>query len=94
LRLCSHVGNLESHLGLHLTIQTFNAEEHSGFRKAGRKRALVLRFSQGELENRELIRCKRRTITILDRPTLMKLTNGSYGVAESEYKRRFEGKTQ
>jgi CRP-like cAMP-binding protein len=48
----------------------------------------------GELENRELIRCKRGMITILDRPTLMKLTNGSYGVAEAEYNRRFEGKTQ
>jgi hypothetical protein len=33
-------------------------------------------------------------ITILDRPTLMKLTNGSYGVAEAEYKRRFEAREQ
>jgi CRP-like cAMP-binding protein len=47
----------------------------------------------GELENRELIRCKRGTITILDRPTLMKLTNGSYGVAEAEYQRRFEAES-
>jgi CRP-like cAMP-binding protein len=43
----------------------------------------------GELENRELIRSKRGMITILDRPTLTKLTNGSYGVAEAEYERRF-----
>jgi CRP-like cAMP-binding protein len=43
----------------------------------------------GELENRELINCKRGMISILDRPTLEKLTNGSYGVAEAEYKRRF-----
>jgi CRP-like cAMP-binding protein len=46
----------------------------------------------GELENRDLIRCKRGMITILDRPTLMKLTNGSYGVAEAEYQRCFEAK--
>ena len=46
----------------------------------------------GELENRELIRSKRGMITILDRPTLMKLTNGSYGVAEAEYNRRLEAK--
>ena|SRR5215207_6863575 len=46
----------------------------------------------GELENRELIRSKRGMITILDRPTLMKLTNGSYGVAEAEYERRFAAK--
>jgi CRP-like cAMP-binding protein len=46
----------------------------------------------GELENRDLIRGKRGLITILDRPTLEKLTNGSYGVAEAEYKRRLEPK--
>jgi CRP-like cAMP-binding protein len=46
----------------------------------------------GELENRQLIRCKRGLVTILDRPTLEKMTNGSYGVAEAEYKRRFEPK--
>jgi CRP-like cAMP-binding protein len=44
----------------------------------------------GELESRDLIRGKRGRITILDRPTLEKLTNGSYGVAEAEYKRHFE----
>ena len=42
----------------------------------------------GELENRQLIRSKRGQITILDRPTLEKLTNGTYGLAEAEYKRR------
>jgi CRP-like cAMP-binding protein len=46
----------------------------------------------GELENRDLIHGKRGLITILDRRTLEKLTNGSYGVAEAEYKRRFEPK--
>jgi len=48
----------------------------------------------GELENRQLIRSKRGLITIMDRPTLEKLTNGSYGVAEAEYQRRFGEKTQ
>jgi CRP-like cAMP-binding protein len=43
----------------------------------------------GELENRQLIHCRRGLITILDRPTLETLTNGSYGVAEAEYQRRF-----
>jgi CRP-like cAMP-binding protein len=42
----------------------------------------------GELENRQLIRSKRGQITILDRPTLEKLTSGTYGLAEAEYKRR------
>jgi CRP-like cAMP-binding protein len=42
----------------------------------------------GELENRELIQCKRGQIIILDRPALEKLTNGTYGLAEAEYKRR------
>jgi CRP-like cAMP-binding protein len=42
-----------------------------------------------ELENRNLIQGKRGLVTILDRPTLEKMTNGSYGVAEAEYKRRF-----
>jgi len=44
----------------------------------------------GELEDRQLIRSKRGQITILDRPTLEKLTNGTYGLAEAEYKRRIE----
>ena len=48
----------------------------------------------GELENRDLIRSKRGMITILDRATLVKLTNGSYGVAEAEYQRTLGGKKQ
>jgi hypothetical protein len=44
------------------------------------------------LEKANHIRSKRGMITILDRPTLMKLTNGSYGVAEAEYNRQFEAK--
>jgi CRP-like cAMP-binding protein len=44
----------------------------------------------GELEKRGLIRAKRGQVTIVDRPTMEKMTNGSYGVAEAEYKRRFE----
>jgi CRP-like cAMP-binding protein len=42
----------------------------------------------GELESRGLIGLKRGLILILDRPALMKLTNGSYGVTEKEYERR------
>jgi CRP-like cAMP-binding protein len=45
-----------------------------------------------ELESRDLIRGKRGLVTILDRPTLEKMTTGSYGVAEAEYNRRFEPK--
>ena len=44
----------------------------------------------GELESRQLIKSKRGLISIVDRPTLEKLTNGSYGVAEAEYRRRFK----
>jgi CRP-like cAMP-binding protein len=46
----------------------------------------------GELERRDLIRSKRGQITIVDRPTMEKMTNGSYGVAEAEYNRRFATK--
>jgi CRP-like cAMP-binding protein len=46
----------------------------------------------GELENRQLIRSKRGQITIVDRPTLEKLTNGTYGLAEAEYKSRIEAR--
>jgi CRP-like cAMP-binding protein len=42
----------------------------------------------GELENRQLIQSKRGQIIIVDRPALEKLTNGTYGLAEAEYKRR------
>jgi hypothetical protein len=43
----------------------------------------------GELEDRGLIKGDRGVVHILDRPTLVKLTNGSYGVAEKEYQRLF-----
>src|SRR5215216_3777526 len=46
----------------------------------------------GELEDRQLIRSKRGQITIVDRSTLEKLTNGTYGLAEAEYKRRIGSK--
>jgi CRP-like cAMP-binding protein len=45
-----------------------------------------------ELESRDLIQGKRGLVTILDRPTLEKMTTGSYGLAEAEYTRRFEPK--
>jgi CRP-like cAMP-binding protein len=41
-----------------------------------------------ELESRSLIHAKRGLISILDRDGLIELTNGVYGVAELEYKRR------
>jgi CRP-like cAMP-binding protein len=41
-----------------------------------------------DLESRGFISSKRRLIVILDRPALEKFTNGSYGLAEAEYKRR------
>jgi CRP-like cAMP-binding protein len=46
-------------------------------------------IAMADLESRGLISCKRRLIVILDRPALQKFTNGSYGLAEAEYKRRF-----
>jgi CRP-like cAMP-binding protein len=46
----------------------------------------------GELEKRGLIRGARGQITIVDRSIMEKMTTGSYGVAEAEYKRRFEAK--
>jgi CRP-like cAMP-binding protein len=45
--------------------------------------------AMGELEDRGLIKGDRGVVHILDRPTLVKLTNGSYGVAEKEYQRLF-----
>jgi DNA-binding transcriptional regulator YhcF (GntR family) len=41
-----------------------------------------------DLESRGFISSKRRLIVILSRPALEKFTNGSYGLAEAEYKRR------
>jgi CRP-like cAMP-binding protein len=43
----------------------------------------------GELEKQGLIRSSRGLIVIVNRPALEKLTNGGYGLAEAEYKRRF-----
>jgi CRP-like cAMP-binding protein len=42
----------------------------------------------GDLESRGFIASKRRLIVILNRSALEKFTNGSYGTAEAEYKRR------
>jgi CRP-like cAMP-binding protein len=41
-----------------------------------------------DLESRGLISSKRKLIRILNRPALEKFTNGTYGLAEAEYKRR------
>jgi CRP-like cAMP-binding protein len=46
----------------------------------------------GELEDRGLIKGERGVIHILDRPTLIAMTNGTYGLAESEYERLFAKK--
>jgi CRP-like cAMP-binding protein len=45
-----------------------------------------------ELEGRGLVEAHRGQISIVDRPALIKLTNGAYGMAEAEYRRRFEVK--
>jgi hypothetical protein len=42
-----------------------------------------------ELEGRGFIKGERGTVSILDRPSLIKLTNGAYGMAEAEYERLF-----
>lgn len=42
----------------------------------------------GDLESRGFISSKRSLIVIVDRPALEKFTNGHYGLAEAEYKRR------
>ena len=46
-------------------------------------------IAMGELENNGLIRADRGMVHILDRATLIKLTNASYGLAEMEYGRLF-----
>jgi CRP-like cAMP-binding protein len=43
----------------------------------------------GELENSGLIKADRGMVHILDRATLTKLTNGSYGLAEGQYEHLF-----
>jgi len=47
-----------------------------------------------ELESRSLIKGKRGLISILDRPSLIQLSNGTYGVAEKEYERVFASALQ
>jgi CRP-like cAMP-binding protein len=42
-----------------------------------------------ELEERGMIRARRGLISVLDRPSLIKLTDGAYGVAEATYDRLF-----
>jgi CRP-like cAMP-binding protein len=42
----------------------------------------------GELEGHGMIAAKRGLISILDRPSMLAITKGFYGVAESEYERR------
>jgi CRP-like cAMP-binding protein len=43
----------------------------------------------GELESKGLIQAKRGVISIIDRPGLIQMTKGIYGVAEREYERLF-----
>jgi CRP-like cAMP-binding protein len=44
-------------------------------------------IAMNELESHGFIKGERGLISILDRPSLIKLTNGAYGVAEAEYER-------
>ena len=46
-------------------------------------------IAMGELEHSGVIRAERGMVHILDRATLIKLTNGTYGLAEREYERLF-----
>src|SRR5918995_4144629 len=46
-------------------------------------------IAMGELEHSGVIRAERGMVHILDRATLIKLTNGSYGLAEAQYGRLF-----
>lgn len=46
-------------------------------------------IAMGELESLGLIKAARGRVSILDRARLMKLTNGTYGVAEAQYERLF-----
>jgi CRP-like cAMP-binding protein len=45
--------------------------------------------AMNELEGRGFIKGERGLVSVLDRQSLIKLTNGSYGVAEREYERLF-----
>jgi CRP-like cAMP-binding protein len=51
-------------------------------------------IAMGELEDRGLIKGNRGLIHILDRPTLISLTNGTYGLAETEYDHLFAHKAK
>jgi hypothetical protein len=46
-------------------------------------------IAMNELKDLGLIRCSRGHVSILDRPRLTKLTNGTYGVVEAQYERLF-----
>lgn len=46
-------------------------------------------IAMGELEHSGVIRADRGMVHILDRATLIKLTNGSYGMAEAQYEHLF-----
>jgi len=50
-------------------------------------------IAMGELEHSGLIRADRGMVHILDRKTLIKLTNGSYGLAEAQYEHLFAPRT-
>ena len=43
----------------------------------------------GELESHGMITGERGRVSILNRPDLIKLTNGTYGAAEAQYERLF-----
>jgi DNA-binding transcriptional MocR family regulator len=51
-------------------------------------------IAMGELEARGLIRGDRGVVHILDRTTLIKLTEGSYGLAEAQYEHLFSPPTE
>jgi CRP-like cAMP-binding protein len=50
-------------------------------------------IAMGELEDTGLIKGDRGLVHIMDRPKLVRLTNGSYGMAEAEYDRLFGAST-
>jgi CRP-like cAMP-binding protein len=50
-------------------------------------------IAMGELEHSGLIRADRGMVHILDRKTLIKATNGSYGLAEAQYEHLFGPRT-
>jgi CRP-like cAMP-binding protein len=47
----------------------------------------------GELESHGMVRGQRGLVSILDRSSLIKLSNGSYGVPEAQYERLFGSET-